>query len=144
NQYRVILEAAPEFRDGPAALMAIRVAPDMPAGNVGRGGLVPLGAIAEVLEQPAILVVNREQQFPAASLSFNLAEGVALGQALAAIERDAVELGLPAGIKARCQGNAQAFEKALASSLLLVLAAVVTMYIVLGVLYESYVHPLTI
>jgi len=144
NQYRVVLEAAAEFRDGPAALMSIRVAPDLPAGNGGQGGLVPLGAIAEVVEQPAILVVNREKQFPAASLSFNLAEGVALGKALALIEREVADLGLPPGIQTRFQGNAQAFEKALGSSLLLVLAAVVTMYIVLGVLYESYVHPLTI
>src|SRR5207237_712823 len=92
----------------------------------------------------AALAVNHQGQFPSVTLSFNLPPGVALGQAVDAIERAARDLGLPAGIHATFQGTAQAFQASLANEPLLILAALVTVYIVLGILYESYIHPLTI
>src|SRR5690606_20067270 len=106
--------------------------------------LVPLGAIARVEERSSALTIHREKQFPAATLSFNLAPGVALGDAVAAIDAERQALDLPAGVQARFQGSALAFSAALGDALVLVLASLLTLYIVLGVLYESYVHPLTI
>ena len=140
NQYRVVLEVAEEFRLEPAALLNLRVAPDRGENTE----LVPLGAIARVEERNSALTIQREKQFPAATLSFNLARSVALGDAVAAIEAERQSLDLPAGVQARFQGSALAFRAALGDSLLLVLASLLTLYIVLGVLYESYVHPLTI
>jgi multidrug efflux pump len=140
NQYRVVLEVAEEFRQGPAALLNLRIAPDR--GNSTQ--LVPLSAIARVEERSSALTIHREKQFPAATLSFNLAPGVALGEAVAAIEAERQALDLPSGVQARFQGSALVFRAALGDSLLLVLASLLTLYIVLGVLYESYVHPLTI
>ncbi|MEB2336782.1 MAG: efflux RND transporter permease subunit, partial [Burkholderiales bacterium] len=95
-------------------------------------------------ERPTALVVNHLGQFPAATISFNLAPGASLGEAVDAIHAAERELGLPAGIQTRFQGAALAFQASLASTLWLILAALVTMYIVLGVLYESYIHPVTI
>jgi multidrug efflux pump len=95
-------------------------------------------------ERHTPLAVNHSGQFPAVTLSFNLAEGTALGEAVAAIEAAQREIGLPASIQTRFQGAAEAFRASLDSTLLLILAAIVTMYIVLGVLYESYIHPITI
>ncbi|MFZ6045408.1 multidrug efflux RND transporter permease subunit [Pseudomonas sp. CR3202] len=140
NQYRVVLEVAAQFRHDPLALARLRIAPD----EGGDGTLVPLGAIARLEERSATLNIQREKQFPAATLSFNLAPGVSLGEAVAAIERERRALELPAGVQARFQGSALAFRAALGNSLLLVLASLATLYIVLGVLYESYLHPLTI
>jgi multidrug efflux pump len=97
-----------------------------------------------VEERHTPLVINHAAQFPAVTLSFNLAPGASLGAAVAAIERAQAELGMPASIQTRFQGAAEAFRASLDSTLLLILAAIVTMYIVLGVLYESYVHPITI
>jgi multidrug efflux pump len=137
SQYRVVLEVKPEFRLGPAALNNIFVP--------GTGGVqVPLSAVASVSEHPAALAVSHIGQFPATTVSFNLAPGYALGQAVKAIEQAEKELALPASVRANFQGAASAFRASLASTLLLILAAVVTMYIVLGVLYESYIHPVTI
>src|SRR5690606_25884824 len=90
------------------------------------------------------LLINHIGQFPAVTLSFNLAEGVSLGEAVEVIEGVEAQIGLPAGIQSHFQGAAEAFRASLSSTLLLLLAAVVTMYIVLGVLYESYIHPITI
>jgi multidrug efflux pump len=140
NQYRVVLEAAPRYQVGPEALGQIHVATS--------GGQqvqqVPLSSIATVEERHTRLVINHAGQFPAVTLSFNLAEGASLGEAVEAIEAAQREIGLPASIQTRFQGAAEAFRASLDSTLLLILAAIVTMYIVLGVLYESYIHPITI
>jgi len=108
------------------------------------GTQVPLAAIASISEKPVPLVINHLGQFPAATISFNLAKGVALGEAVAAIEAAEREIGLPASVKTGFQGAALAFRASLTSTLLLILAAIVAVYIVLGVLYESYIHPITI
>jgi multidrug efflux pump len=137
SQYRVVLEVAPAFRRSPEAIAKLYVP--------GTGGVqVPLSAVVQVSERPAMLAVNHVGQFPAATVSFNLAPGVALGEAVDAIRTAEAGLGLPVSIETRFQGAALAFQASLTSTLLLILAAVVTMYIVLGVLYESYIHPITI
>ena len=137
TQYRVVLEVKPEFRSGPAAIANLYVA--------GTGGVqVPLSAVVNISERPATLAINHVGQFPAATLSFNLAPGAALGDAVDEIRRVEAELGMPLSIETQFQGAALAFQSSLTSTLLLILAAVVTMYIVLGVLYESYIHPVTI
>jgi multidrug efflux pump len=137
-QYRVVLEVDPDLlRGGPQALDRLFVP--------GSGGVqVPLSAVARLSERASALAVHHLAQFPATTLSFNLAPGVALGEAVEAIKAEQAALQLPAGIETRFQGAALAFEASLRNTLLLILAAVVTMYIVLGVLYESYIHPLTI
>ena len=140
NQYRVVLEAAPRYQIGPEALGQIHVA-TTGGQNVQQ---VPLASVARIEERHASLVINHAGQFPAVTLSFNLGAGASLGEAVAAIEAAQQELGMPASIQTRFQGAAEAFRASLDSTLLLILAAIVTMYIVLGVLYESYVHPITI
>jgi multidrug efflux pump len=137
NQYRVVLEVKPEFRQGPDALKDIYVASSS-------GTQVPLSAITTITEKPALLAINHVGQFPAATISFNLAPGASLGDAVRAIEAEARSLELPPSVRTGFQGAALAFRASLANELLLILAAIVTMYIVLGVLYESYIHPLTI
>jgi multidrug efflux pump len=137
TQYRVVLEVKPEFRSSPAAIANLYVP--------GTGGAqVPLSAVARVVERPTMLAINHIGQFPAVTVSFNLAQGAALGDAVEAIRAAEADLGLPASIETSFQGAALAFQASLSSTLLLILAAVVTMYIVLGVLYESYIHPVTI
>lgn len=137
NQYRVVLESENAGSIGPAALRQIHVA-------TADGTQVPLSDLANIEQRAASLLVNHIGQFPAATLSFNLAPGVALGNAVDVIEQAQQDIGLPAGVQTEFQGAAQAFRASLSSTLLLILAAVVTMYIVLGVLYESYIHPITI
>ncbi len=137
NSYRVVLEAPPELSRGPEGLSAVFF-------KTPSGGLVPLDAIATSSTGPMPLAVNHQGQFPATTLSFNLAPGVALGDAVEAIHRAELEAGLPPGLRASFSGTAQAFNDSLASQPLLILAALVTVYIVLGMLYESYVHPITI
>ncbi|HEX7156509.1 MAG TPA: efflux RND transporter permease subunit, partial [Burkholderiaceae bacterium] len=137
NQYRVVLEMDPGMRSGPAAIEGLYVPG---AGNQQ----VPLNAVARVVERHAPLVLNHLGQFPAATVSFNLASGASLGEAVSAIESVERDMGLPLSIRTEFQGATLAFRASLSSQLLLILAAVVTMYIVLGVLYESYVHPVTI
>jgi multidrug efflux pump len=137
NQYRVVLEVKPEFQRGPAALANLYV--------TGTGGrVVPLATIAHVSDRSAPLAISHLAQFPAATVSFNLAPGASLGEAVKAIRAAEAELGLPLSIATNFQGAALAFEASLSNTLLLILAAIVTMYIVLGVLYESYIHPVTI
>ena len=137
SQYRVVLEVDPRLAAGPQALTTICV-------RTRAGRPVPLSSIARGSERPATLLISHVGQFPAVTVSFNLGKGASLGDAVAAIERTNEELGVPAAIEMRFQGAANAFRSSLASTLLLVLAAVVTMYIVLGVLYESLIHPITI
>jgi multidrug efflux pump len=137
NQYRVVLEAAPRYQMGPESLGQIHVA-------TSDGQQVPLSSIAKVEERHTRLVINHAGQFPAVTMSFNIAPGHSLGQAVAAIEAAQREIGLPPSIQTHFQGAAEAFRASLDSTLLLILAAIVTMYIVLGVLYESYIHPITI
>jgi multidrug efflux pump len=137
NQYRVVLEVKPEFQQHPRGLQDIYL-------RGAGGGTVPLSAVTQLAETRAPLVVGHQAQFPAVTLSFNLAPGVALGEAVRAVEGAAREVGLPERLRGSFQGTAQAFEASLANEPRLILAAVVTVYIVLGVLYESYIHPLTI
>ncbi|HSC84640.1 MAG TPA: efflux RND transporter permease subunit, partial [Pseudomonas sp.] len=137
SQYRVVLESQGAGSLGPAALGRIHVA-------TASGAQVPLASLAHVEEGAAALLVNHIGQFPAVTVSFNLAEGVSLGEAVAVIEQAQQDIGLPGGIQSQFQGAAEAFRASLSSTLLLILAAIVTMYIVLGVLYESYIHPITI
>jgi multidrug efflux pump len=137
SQYRVVLESQGAGELGPKALGRIYVA-------TTDGAQVPLSSLAKIDERAASLLVNHIGQFPAVTVSFNLSPGVSLGQAVDVIERVQQEIGMPAGIVSEFQGAAQAFRASLSSTLLLILAAIVTMYIVLGVLYESYIHPITI
>ncbi len=137
TQYRVVLEVKPEFRSGPDALKDIYVAP-------ASGPQVPLSSIAQFSTGTAPLAINHIGQFPAVTISFNLAPRYSLGHAVDAIQAVEREIGLPASVQTAFQGAAASFRDSLSSTLLLILAAVVTMYIVLGVLYESYIHPVTI
>jgi multidrug efflux pump len=137
NQYRVVMEVKPEFQRGPQALDSIYLV-------TSAGRQVPLSSIASISERIAPLVVNHIGQFPAATVSFNLAKGASLGAAVAAIKTAEQEIGMPASTVTSFQGAALAFQASLSNTLLLILAAIVTMYIVLGVLYESYIHPITI
>src|SRR6185369_11780237 len=141
NQYRVVLEVKPEFRRGPNALNDLYVTSAVPGQPPQQ---VPLSSLAQVVERPGSLQINHQGQFPAATISFNLAPGASLGKAVSAIENAERELGMPLSIATRFQGAALAFRASLANELWLILAAIVTMYIVLGVLYESYIHPITI
>ncbi|AGL84673.1 MdtB/MuxB family multidrug efflux RND transporter permease subunit [Pseudomonas protegens] len=137
SQYRVVLQAQAGERIGPQALEQIHV-------KTTDGGQVRLSSLAHVEERQAQLAIAHIGQFPAVMMSFNLAPGVALGKAVDVIEQVQQEIGMPVGVQTRFQGAAEAFQASLSSTLLLILAAVVTMYIVLGVLYESYIHPITI
>jgi multidrug efflux pump len=137
SQYRVVLEVPPEFQKGPSALDNLYV-------DSSTAGLVRLNTLARVIEKPTPLSVNHLGQFPAATVSFNLARGASLGGAVEKIGAAAKEIRLPVSAQLRFQGAALAFQASLTNTLLLILAAIVTMYIVLGVLYESYVHPVTI
>jgi multidrug efflux pump len=136
NTYRVILEARPDDTLGMEALSRLYV--------TGSAGPVPLSSIARVIEKPATLAISHLGQFPAATVSFNLRPGISLGVAVESIRATQAKLKLPASIATSFQGAALAFESSLSSTVWLLIAAIVVMYIVLGVLYESYVHPITI
>ncbi len=137
NQYHVVLEVAPRFQQDPDALKAIYV--KSPAGSQ-----VPLSALSHFELATTPLAINHQGQFPAVTLSFNLAPGVSLGHAVRAMQTAEREIGLPTSIHPSFQGTAQAFQASLANEPFLILAALITVYIVLGVLYESYIHPITI
>jgi multidrug efflux pump len=137
NQYHVVMEVEPKYWQRPETLRDIYVP--------GAGGAtVPLSAIARYEPTNTSLAVNHQSQFPSITLSFNLPPGVALGEAVDAIRGATLRAGLPSAIRGSFQGTAQAFQAALANQPLLIVAALVSVYIVLGVLYESYVHPITI
>ena len=137
NQYRVILEADPAIQNSLESLSDIH----MPAAG---GGQVPLSAFARVEARPVALEVDHLGQFPAAMISFDVTPGYSLGSAVDAVRRAEADAGLPASISTEFQGSALAFQSALVNELLLILAAIITVYIVLGVLYESFIHPVTI
>jgi multidrug efflux pump len=137
NQYHVVMEVEPQFWQNPDGLKQIYVkAPD--------GAQVPLSAFTHYEPSTAPLVVNHQGQFPSVTISFNLRPGLALGDAVAAVEETAARIGLPSSIHGNFSGTAQAFQESLASEPLLIAAALLTVYIVLGVLYESMIHPITI
>jgi multidrug efflux pump len=139
NQYRVILEADPTLQSSLRSLGSIYL-----PSSVAAAGQVPLSAIAHVTEETAPLLINHIGQFPATTVSFNLAPGVSLGEAVATVAQTEQEIGLPKSIVTSFEGAALAFQASLRNELLLILAAIVVVYIVLGVLYESFVHPVTI
>jgi multidrug efflux pump len=137
NQYRVVLEVQPDFQQNPFKLKDIYL-------RSTTGGIVPLSAITRVKATSGPLLLDHQGQFPATTLSFNLAPGASLGQAVQAMEAATKKIGLPATILGSFQGTAQAFQDSLQGEPILILAALLTVYIVLGVLYESYIHPITI
>ena len=137
NQYHVVLEVDPRFQQNPDSLKDIYV-------RSSTGAAVPLSTFTQVRRTNTPLAVTHQGQFPAATLSFNLAPGVSLGHAVKAIQEAEKEIGLPASIHSSFQGTAAAFQNSLSSEPVLILAAIITVYIVLGVLYESYIHPITI
>ncbi|MGD0782990.1 MAG: efflux RND transporter permease subunit, partial [Candidatus Aminicenantales bacterium] len=137
NQYRVVLETAPEFQQQPEDLEYVRL---QAAGK----GTVPLGAFTKIRLSNVPLAVNHEGQFPVVTVSFNLGPRVSLGQAVRAVEKAAAEVGLPESIQKNFQGTAQAFRVSMVNTPFLLLAAIITVYLLLGMLYESYIHPVTI
>ena len=137
NQYRAVLAVMPEFQVHPGGLQSIYL-------RGADGGQVPLSAITRASETTGPLVISRQGQFPAVTASFNLAPDASLGEAVKSVEDATLRMGLPASIKGSFQGTAQAFQASLKNEPLLILAALITVYIVLGVLYESYIHPVTI
>jgi multidrug efflux pump len=161
NQYHVVLEVQPAFRASPANLndLFIRTAiaaagassaaassggPTQSSSAFPNGGQIPLNAFAQVQTTTGPITVNHQGQFPVVTLSFNLAPGVSLGEAVAAVNAAQQEIGMPAGMQAAYQGTAEAFQASLANEWVLIAAALITVYLVLGVLYESYIHPITI
>jgi len=137
NQYHVILEVAPKFQQNPDSLKDMYV-------RSPNGTQVPLTSFTRMVSESTPLAVNHQGQFPVVTLSFNLAPGASLGDAVKVIEGAAHDINLPPSIRTGFQGTALAFQASLANEIWLVLAALVTVYIVLGVLYESYIHPITI
>jgi multidrug efflux pump len=137
NQYHVVMEVAPQYQRNPDALKNIYV-------KSTTGAMVPLSAVTHLESQRIPLTVNHQSQSPATTLSFNLAPGVSLSQATEAIEQARVNIGMPSTIQGGFQGTAQAFQASLSSEPVLILLALIAVYIVLGMLYESFIHPLTI
>jgi multidrug efflux pump subunit AcrB len=137
NEYHLVMEVSPEFQQNPDSLKAIYA----PSSNNTE---VPLSAFTRFEQKNIALAVNHQSQFPAVTLSFNLAPGVSLGQAVDAINATEKQIGLPTSIQASFKGTAQAFQSSLSNEPFLILAALIAVYIVLGVLYESYIHPVTI
>jgi multidrug efflux pump len=140
NQYRVILEADPEVQRSLNGLSELY----LPSSTSTSNGQVPLSAIVHVTQRPGPLQITHLGQYPATTVSFNLAPGASLGAAVAAIDQVEREIGLPAKFVTAFQGTAAAFQRVLTNQALLLAASVITMYIVLGVLYESFIHPITI
>jgi HAE1 family hydrophobic/amphiphilic exporter-1 len=137
NQYHVVMEVLPQFQYGPAALNDIYV-------RSSSGQQVPLSTLVDSVVTVSPLVVNHQGQFPSVTISFNLMPGTSIGQAVNAIQQVEKDLGKPLSLQTSFQGNAQAFGASLSSTPILIVAALVVIYLILGMLYESLVHPLTI
>ncbi|MCP3368016.1 efflux RND transporter permease subunit [Bradyrhizobium cajani] len=137
NQYHVVMEVDPRFQYGPEALKDIYL-------NSATGQQVPLSTLVHAVIKPAPILINHQSLFPSVTISFNLRPGVALGDAVAAIQKIEKDTGKPASLSASFQGNAQAFQSSLSGTPLLIGAALIVIYIILGVLYESLIHPITI
>src|SRR5260370_5559106 len=137
NQYHVVLEVEPQFQYGPEALNDLYV-------SSSTGQQVPLRTLVETVSRVAPIVVNHQGQFPSVTLSFNRSPGVSIGQAVGAIHQIENQLGKPLSLATSFQGNAQAFISSLSSEPILIAAALVVIYIILGLLYESVIHPITI
>jgi multidrug efflux pump len=137
NQYRVVIEVPEQFRRDPGSLSTVYV-------KSTTGKPIALTSVVKVTEGRSPLVINRLDQFPSVTVSFNLKPGASLSSAVDSVTQATKEIGLPLSVQTRFQGAARAYEASLSSTLLLILAAVITMYIVLGVLYESFIHPITI
>ena len=137
NQYHVVLEVDPKFQYSPNALDQLYV-------NAASGQQVPLRTLVTSAVKTTPLVVNHQGQFPSVTISFNLLPGAAIGEAVAAVQRVEQGLGKPLSLGTSFQGNAQAFQASLSSTPLLLLAALVVVYLILGILYESTIHPITI
>ena len=160
NQYHVILEAGQQWQQNADSLKDIRIQVGSASANLASTialagtntaltgaapiAQAPLGSFARFRSVPTPITINHQAQFPVVTLSFNLAPGASLGDAVAKIRKATTDLGMPASVEPTFQGTARAFESSLANESLLILAAIVTVYIVLGVLYESYIHPITI
>src|ERR1019366_9130252 len=138
NQYHVVLEVSSDFRQDPTALQNIYVQ------SSTTGNLIPLSTFTHYEPSQLSLTVNHQSQFPSITLSFNLAPGASLGKAVTDIQAAQREIGLPANVHASPSGTAQAFQDSLSSMPWLILTALAAVYIVLGILYESYIHPITI
>ena len=138
NQYHVVMEAAPQFWQGPQGLNAIYLR------STNSSSVVPLNAIAHYEPTTAPIAVNHQGQFPSVTLSFNLAPGIALSDAVKTIQQMEQKIGMPERIHGSFSGTLQAFQQSLATEPFLILAALLAVYIVLGILYESYIHPITI
>ena len=137
NQYHVVMEVAPQYQQDPDSLKDIYV-------KSTNGTNVPLTAVTKYQPSRTALAVNHQGQFPAVTLTFNLAPGISLGQAVTALQNAQADIGMPSTVHASFQGTAQAFQSSLASEPFLIMTALATVYIVLGMLYESYIHPITI
>jgi multidrug efflux pump len=137
NQYHVVMEVAPQFQQSPETLQSVYV-------HSSNGNMVPLSAFAHFGPANTSLAVNHQGQWPAVTISFNLAPGVSLGQATTAIDKAEKSISFPATIHASYQGTAAAFQESLANEPVLIMTALLAVYIVLGILYESYIHPVTI
>ena len=137
NQYKVVMELQPQYLQSPETLKILRV-------STSSGAQIPLESFARLETTNTPLAVNHQSGFPASTISFNLPEGVSLGQASNALQRKLAEIGVPSSVRGSFQGTAQAFQGSLSSQPFLILAAIIAIYIVLGMLYESLIHPLTI
>jgi multidrug efflux pump len=137
NQYHVVLEVSPEFQRDPNSLKDVYV-------HSTTGQQIPLSSFTRFVPGTTALAINHQGQFPVVTLSFNLAPGASLGQAVGSIDAAKQDLGMPASIQTNFQGTAAAFRASLANEPILILAAIIVVYIVLGILYESYIHPITI
>lgn len=137
NQYHVVMEVAPQYWQSPTTLQDIHV-------RSPNGAVVPLSAVTRYETTNTLLLVNHQGQFPSVTVSFNITPGYALGDAVSAIEKAVREIGLPADVQGSFQGTAKAFKASVENQPLLILAALIVVYIILGMLYESYIHPMTI
>ncbi|MFZ0557715.1 MAG: MdtB/MuxB family multidrug efflux RND transporter permease subunit [Methylovirgula sp.] len=140
NQYRVVMEGSPDLQHAMTSLDTLYLPSSLSTTN----GQVPLSAIVHVDQRPGPLLISHYGQFPATDISFDVAPGFSLGEAVTAIDRTEKDIGLPISFISSMQGSAAAFSASLSNELMLIIAAVITMYIVLGVLYESFIHPITI